>query len=50
MTEMQQRIMMCYHGDCVDVTKIKCDAKFDNIDEIIECEQMQAFANETVKM
>jgi len=38
-------VMYCQHGDCVDVTKIICEDKFTEIDDIIECENLQAMVS-----
>jgi hypothetical protein len=41
MVKTQGSIMLCSNGDCVDVTRVKCEDRFDNVDEIIECEELQ---------
>ena len=50
MVEMQERLMMCNNGDCVDVSRIVCEEKFNKFDEIIECEQLQSMADSVIQL
>lgn len=38
----RNHVMLCDHGDCVDVSRIICEEKFTEMDEIIECENLQS--------
>ena len=46
--EETRRVMYCNNGDCVDVSRVICEDKFSDIDEIIECEALQSMTKNIV--
>lgn len=36
-----EKLLFCESGSCVDVSKAKCSEKFDDMGDIIACEQLQ---------
>ncbi|MBC8500528.1 MAG: hypothetical protein ISS25_03125 [Nanoarchaeota archaeon] len=45
-----QRMMFCKNGICVDLSKVECEDRFDNVADIIDCEQLKAMKENVITL
>lgn len=48
--EKKDQLMFCDNGACVDVSRVKCEEKFDDLGDIIACEQLKEMEQEAISL